>query len=97
MRCLLVEMDGVVQGASEDDLGGKRLAKVVVRLLGKAKTFSGEPTASKRLKKASKQLKILSAKLTKAVTKHKANADLVAELTAHAGEAQNVLAGLVGP
>ena len=95
MRCLLGEMNSVVLGASQDDLGGKRLARLLKRLLDKATALSEEPTANKRLRKASRQLKMLSAKLNKALDKGKADAQLVTELTALAGEAQALLAGLI--
>lgn len=88
-------MQDVLLSASQDDLGGKRLAKLLTRLLDKATKLAEEPTATKRLKKASKQLKLLSTKLNKALARSKADAEIVAELTALAGEAQSVIAGLL--
>ena len=88
-------MNAVVLTASQDDLGGKRLARVLVRLLDKATTLSQEPTANKRLKKANKQLKLLSAKLNQALDKGKCDAATITEVTTIAGEAQALLLGLL--
>lgn len=95
MRCLLGEMGDAIHGASEDNLGGKRVARAVGRCVDKAKSFAGDPMVSKRLKKAARQLKILTAKLNKALAKHKADAKLVEALTTRASEAQAVITGLV--
>jgi hypothetical protein len=85
----------VFLGASQDDLGGKRLARLLTRLLDKATDLAEEPTANKRLRKAGKQLRLISAKLNKALAKNKADAELVNEITALAGEAQAIIAGLI--
>lgn len=87
-------MNDVLLSASQNDLGGKRLARLLSRLLDKATNLAEEPTANKRLRKASKQLKLIAMKLNKALAKDKADAEIVAELTALAAEAQGVIAGL---
>jgi hypothetical protein len=88
-------MNDVILGASQDDLGGKRLARLLTRLLDKATTLAEEPTANKRLKKAGKQLRLIAMKLNKALAKDRADANVVNELTALIGEAQNIIAGLI--
>jgi hypothetical protein len=87
-------MREVVLDASQDDLGGKRLARTVSRVIDKVSTLSSEPTAAKRLKKAAKQLKILSTKLNRTLSRGKGDADVILELVTLAGEAQAVLTGL---
>jgi hypothetical protein len=68
---------------------------VVRCLLDKATTLAEEPTANKRLKKAGKQLRLIAMKLNKALAKDRADANVVNELTALIGEAQNIIAGLI--
>jgi hypothetical protein len=94
VQCRLDAMNEDVLGASQDDLGGKKIARQVTKALDKATSLVQEGAKPKKLKNAAKQLRSLVTKLNNALAKGKANADLVNELSQLATEAQNELNGL---
>jgi len=81
--------------APEADLGGRKLARLLSKRISKAQTLSAEPTSTKKLKKAARQLKQFSTKLGKAVAAGKANAELGTALGGLATDAQAEITGLV--
>jgi hypothetical protein len=87
-------MNQDVLGASQDDLGGRKIARQVTKLLDRATTLVREGAPAKKLKKAQKQLRSLVTKLNNALAKGKADATLVNELSELATQAQNELEGL---
>ena len=87
-------MNDLVLGASQDDLGGKKIARQVTKLLDRATTLVQEGATSRKLKNAQKKLRSLVTKLNNALAKAKANAQLVNELSELATEAQNELTAL---
>jgi hypothetical protein len=87
-------MNEDVLGASQDDLGGKKIARQVTKALDKATSLVQEGAKPKKLKNAAKQLRSLVTKLNNALAKGKADAELVNELSQLATEAQNELNGL---
>jgi hypothetical protein len=97
VRCRLDFLNGLVTGATESDLGGRKLAKAIARHVAKATSLAGEPVKPKRLKKAAKQLKQLAAKVGKGVAAGKLDATLGAGLQTLATEAQSELTALVTP
>ena len=88
-------MSELIGRASETDLGGRKLARSLANGVGKAKTLTADPTSTKRLKKAAKQLKQFSTKIGKGLAKGKVNADIGTELSTLSSEGQAELAGLV--
>jgi len=94
VQCRLEAMNEDVLGASQDDLGGKKISRQVTKLLDSATTLVQEGAKPRKLKKAAKQLRSLVTKLNNALAKGKANAQLVNELSQLATEAQNQLNGL---
>ena len=94
MRCRLGLMSDLIGHASEAQLGGRKLARGASARVAKAKTLAGDPPSTKRLKKAAKQLKSLSTKLSKAAGAGKADPALAVELNALSSQAQLELAGL---
>ena len=87
-------MNTDVLGASQDDLGGRKIARQVTKLLDRATTLVQEGASPKKLKKAAKQLRSFVTKLNNALAKGKADAQLVNELSQLATEAQNGLTAL---
>ena len=94
VQCRLEAMNDDVLGASQDDLGGKKIARQVTKLLDRATTLVQEGASKKKLKKAAKQLRSLVTKLNNALAKGKADPTIVNELSELATEAQNELNGL---
>jgi hypothetical protein len=94
VRCRLDAMSMLIGQSSETDLGGRKLARVLARAVGKATTLTADPASTKRLKKAAKQLRLVSTKLARALARGKVDAALASELTDLASEAQAELAGL---
>lgn len=80
--------------ASETDLGGRKLARSITKRIAKAITLTGDPTSTRRLKKAAKQLKQLGKKLDKGLAVGKVDATIGAELQGLGAEAQAELTGL---
>ena len=87
-----VEMAQV--GWSQDDLGGRKIARQVTKLLDKATSLVQEGATPRKLKKAAKNLRSLVTKLNNALAKGKADAELVNELSELATQAQNTLTAL---
>jgi hypothetical protein len=90
-------MGQIIGTASEADLGGKKLAHGFATKIGKARTLVGDPTTTRKLKRATKQVKQFSTKLAKALGRGKVKADLGAALGDLAAQAADELAGLITP
>ncbi len=88
-------MSQSVGTASETQLGGKRLARKLAALVTRAGNLVADPVKTKRLKKATQQLKQLAAKLAKGLDSGKIDPELGATLATLAAEAQSELAGLI--
>ena len=87
-------MNQNVIGASQDDLGGRKIARQVTKLLDHATTLVQDGASTRKLKKAAKQLRSLVTKLNNALAKGKADATLVNQLSELATDAQNEINGL---
>jgi len=87
-------MNDDVLGASQDDLGGRKIARQVTKLLDRATTLVQDGASPRKLKNAQKKLRSLVTKLNNALAKGKADAQLVNELSQLATEAQNGLNAL---
>ena len=87
-------MNQLVLGASQDDLGGRKIARQVTKALDRATTLVQEGASSRKLKNAQKKLRSLVTKLNNALIKGNADAQLVNELSELATEAQNELTAL---
>jgi len=94
VQCRLDAMNQLVLGASQDDLGGRKIARQVTKALDRATTLVQEGASSRKLKNAQKKLRSLVTKLNNALIKGNADAQLVNELSELATEAQNELTAL---
>jgi hypothetical protein len=87
-------MSQSVGTASETDLGGKKLARKLAALVTRAGNLVADPVKTKRLKKATKQLKQFATKLARGLDSGKVNPEIGATLATLAAEVQSELAGL---
>jgi len=87
-------MNQAVLGASQDDLGGRKIARQVTKLLDRATTLVQEGASPRKLKNAQKKLRSLVTKLNNALAKGKADAQIVNNLSELATQAQNGLNAL---
>ena len=94
VQCRLDAMNQLVLGASQEDLGGRKIARQVTKALDKATTLVQEGASSRKLKNAQKKLRTLVTKLNNALAKGNADGPLVNELSELGTEAQNELTAL---
>ncbi len=90
-------MQSLMAGASEDELGGHKLARQLNARITKAIGFVGDPSNTKHLKKAARLLKGFSNQLAHGLAKRKSPIDptLGAELGALLNDALSELTAVV--
>jgi hypothetical protein len=94
VRCRLEILSEELADAQPSKLGGEQFIRALANNISRAVKYTSEPTSPKRLKKAATQLKKFAAKLGRAVSKGKIDADLGTELQTIATETRSQLLGL---
>jgi hypothetical protein len=98
VRCRLAAMTSSMSAASQTDLGGRGLEHRLAAKLKKVhKLADKDPTSTKRLKGAAKQLHGFLTQLNKGIASGKVSSTLGTDLATLASEAQNELGGLITP
>jgi hypothetical protein len=98
VRCRLADMTSAMSAASQTDLGGRGLEhRLAAKLKKVQKLADKDPTSTKRLKGAAKQLHGFLTQLNKGIAAGKVSSSVGTDLATLASEAENELAGLITP